>query len=142
MLSRLLGGVPVPRLWYRLSWPREVEEAGVAGWFDQLAALHGRGSVVLEARATTSGVEHRLAVPATRARVVVNAARAAMPGLRLDPLDADYQPLGLRACQVRFTTHRRPLRTEDAELAARSVLTIMGSVGKGESLVMQCVLGP
>jgi hypothetical protein len=65
-----------------------------------------------------------------------------MPGLRLEPLDEVDQLSQRRAWQVRFTTHRRALRTEDAEVAARGVLTILGSLGKGESLVMQWVLGP
>src|SRR4051812_17635578 len=102
-----LRPTPPPRSWFTVSWSRTVDPNALAGWFDHLAGVHGRGAVVLEARATRDGIEHLLGIPASRAQLVVGSTQAALPGVRLDPLDAPAPLPQLRTWQVRFTTHRR-----------------------------------
>jgi len=118
-----------------------VDETVLSSWFDALAGFHGRGSVVLEARGADGGIEHRLGLPQSRSQLIVRSAQAAMPGLRLDPVETTVPLPGLRAWQVRFTTHRRALRSDDSATVARGILGVLGNLQKGELLVMQWSLG-
>jgi hypothetical protein len=49
----------------------------------------GVPAVVLEVRATASGIRHALTIPASRGEYVVGALRAAIPGLRVTDAPAD-----------------------------------------------------
>ncbi len=66
--------------WYRLRWPREVTPEQLAQVFRLLATTAG-SPVVIEAVGSPGIVEHRLALPASRAGTVVDQLRAALPGL-------------------------------------------------------------
>lgn len=129
----------ITMLWYRLRWPREVLPEQLTQVFRLLATIGGQ-PIVIEAVGSGGGVEHRLALPASRAENVVDQLRAAIPGLALEE-SAVRLPLGAsHAVELRLTTRRRALRTDDIDAVSRALLTALAHLHKGEYLSLQWVL--
>ncbi len=125
--------------WYDLRWPREVTPEQVLHMARLLATTSG-WPVVVEAIGSPGRVTHRLAIPAVRTESVIDQLRAALPGLSLEGLD-DRAPLPLRqAVELRLSTARRPLRTDDPASVSRPVLTALAQVHRGERLSLQWLL--
>jgi hypothetical protein len=86
-------------------------------------------------------VEHRLALPVSRTESVVDQLRAAIPGLSVEevpvrpPLDVSH------AVELRLSTKRRPLRSDDLAGVNRAILTALAQLHRGEHLCIQWVLG-
>jgi hypothetical protein len=127
-------------IWYRLRWPREVAPEQVAQVWRLLAAAAGC-PVVIEAVGSPGLVEHRLALPAARAGSVVDQLRAAIPGLAIDALGRRPALTATRAVELRLSTQRRPLHTDDMAGVSRAMLTALAHVRRGERLSVQWVLG-
>jgi hypothetical protein len=127
-------------IWHRLRWPREVKPEQVAQVFRLLATAAGT-PVVIEAVGSPGMVEHRLALPAGRAEGVVDQLRAAIPGLHVEevptrpPMDVSH------AVELRLSTKRRPLRSDDPAGISRAILTALANLHGGEHLSIQWVLG-
>jgi hypothetical protein len=126
--------------WYRLRWPREVEPEQLTQVFRLLATVAGR-PVVVEAVGSAGVVEHCLALPGGRAASVVDQLRAAVPGMALEEVSTRPALAVTRAIELRLSTTRRPLRTDDVAGVSRAVLTALAHVGRGERLSVQWVLG-
>lgn len=125
--------------WYRLRWPREVEPEQLTQVARLLSAA--RGPVVIEAVGSPSMVEHRLALPVGRSESLADQLRAAIPGLALEALDARPELDVTRATELRLSTARRPLRTDDVAGVSRALLTGLAGGHRGERLSIQWVLG-
>jgi hypothetical protein len=125
--------------WYRLRWPREVEPEQIAQVFRLLATAAG-SPVVIEAVGLPGMVEHRLALPGN-AESVVDQLRAAIPGLALEQAGTRPAISATRAVELRMTTKRRPLRTDDVAAVNRAVLTALAHLRRGERLSLQWILG-
>lgn len=126
--------------WHRLRWPREVTPEQITQAFRLLASAAGR-PVVMEAVGSRGGVEHRLAVPSGRAEGTVEQLRAAIPGLSMEALPERPTLDVTHAVELRVSTRRRPLRTDDLVGVNRALLTALAQVHRDESLVLQWVLG-
>lgn len=126
--------------WYHLRWPREVAAEQVGQVFRLLATTAGQ-PLVLEAVGSHGVVEHRLAVPTSRARSVIDQLRAAIPGLAIEALRARPETAVTRAVELRLSTRRRPLRTDDLAHVSRAVLTALAGARRTECLTLQWVLG-
>ena len=127
-------------IWYRLRWPREVKPEQVAQVFRLLATAAGT-PVVIEAVGSPGAVEHRLALPVSRAGGVVDQLRAAIPGLSVEEVST-RPPLGAsHAVELRLSTKRRPLRSDDLAGISRAILTALANLHGGEHLSIQWVLG-
>ena len=128
-----------PLAWYRLRWPREVSADQVEAAMRVLASSAG-SPIVLEAVGEAGLVTHRLAVPEGRAGAVAHQLRAIVPGLSCEA-DAGRENMDVdRSVELRTTTKRRPLRTDDPAAVSRSLLTALGQVGRDELLGVQWVL--
>lgn len=133
-------GVRSSRLvWYRLRWPREVMAEQVALIFRLLASTAGT-PVIIEIVSEAGSVSHRLAVPEGRAGGVVQQIRAALLGLDARPDQGRIVEGVTRAVELRLSTRRRPLRTDDPVGVSRAVLTALAHVGRDEMLGLQWVL--
>jgi Type IV secretion-system coupling protein DNA-binding domain len=130
----------VSLIWYRLRWPREVTPEQITQVFRLLATVAGR-PVVVEAVGSPGTVEHRLAVPPGRAESVVDQLRAAIPGLAVEEVGTRPAIAATRAVELRLSTKRRPLRTDDMAGVSRAVLTVLTHLHRGEQLSIQWVLG-
>jgi hypothetical protein len=127
-------------IWYRLRWPREVTPEQVAQVFRLLATAAGT-PVVIEAIGSPGMVEHRLALPVSRAENVVEQLRAAIPGLSVEEVSV-RPPMDVRhAVELRLSTKRRPLRSDDLAGVNRAILTALAHLHRGEHLSIQWVLG-
>jgi hypothetical protein len=126
--------------WHRLRWPREVESEQLLQVFRLLATTAGR-PVVIEAIGSPSGVEHRLALPGGRAASVVDQLRAAIPGLAVEEVRTRPALAATHAVELRLSTQRRPLRSDDLNGVSRAMLTALAQVRRGERLSVQWVLG-
>jgi hypothetical protein len=123
-----------------LRWPREVTPEQVTAVFHLLATTAGQ-PVIVETVGSAGMVEHRLALPASRAEGVVDQLRAAMPGLAVKAV-ATRPPMAMtHAVRIRLSTRRRPLRTDDPASVGRAILTALADVRRGERLSLQWVLG-
>jgi hypothetical protein len=126
--------------WYRLRWPREVEAEQLTQAFRLLATTAG-SPVVIEAVGSPGMVEHRLALLVSRGESVADQLRAAIPGLALEALDTRPELAATRAVELRLSTKRRPLRSDDLAGVSRAMLTALAQVRRGERLSVQWVLG-
>lgn len=107
----------------------------------RLLATTAGQPVVVEAVGTPGLVEHHLALPASRAESVVDQLRAALPGLSIEAVSVRPPLVVSHAVQVRLSTNRRSLRTDDPASVSRALLTALAHVHKSERLVLQWVLG-
>lgn len=126
--------------WYRLGWPREVEPEQVAQVFRLLATTAGY-PVIIETIGSPGMVEHRLALPASRGEATADQLRASIPGLSVEEVSTRPALAATRAVELRLTTKRRPLRTDDMAGISRAMLMALAYVHRGERLSIQWVLG-
>jgi hypothetical protein len=126
--------------WHRLSWPREVTPEQVTQAFRLLASAAG-WPVVVEAVGSPGAVEHRLGLPGRRAEAMVDQLRAAIPGLSIETLPERPALDVTRAAELRVSTRRRPVRTDDLAGVNRALLTALTNLHRGECLALQWVLG-
>ncbi len=107
----------------------------------RLLATTAGTPVVIEAVGSPGAVEHRLALPASRAESVVDQLRAAILGLSVEevpvrpPMDVSH------AVELRLSTKRRPLRSDDLAGVNRAILTALAQLHRGERLSIQWILG-
>ncbi len=127
-------------IWYRLRWPREVTLEQVAQVFRLVATAAGT-PVAIEAVGSPGMVEHRLALPASRAEAVVDQLRAAIPGLSVEEVSERPPLAASHAVELRLSTKRRPLRSDDLAGVNRAILTALAHLHGGEHLSIQWVLG-
>jgi hypothetical protein len=131
--------------WYRLHFPRLVEPADLTAL---LRALHGLGSpgrqhvVVFQAVGQAGRVDHFLGLPASRDAVGLTQATAALPGLVLEPIDDPPMAQPQAAWRLWASSSRRPLRTDDPARQSQTLLTALAAAGRGETVVLQWLLGP
>jgi len=126
--------------WYRLRWPREVEPEQAAQVFRLLATTAG-SPVVIEAVGSPDAVEHRMALPTSRADATADQLRATIPGLSVEKVGTRPASAATRAVELRLSTKRRPLRTDDPAGVSRAMLTALAHVRRGERLSIQWILG-
>lgn len=129
-----------PLTWHRLRWPREVtpEQVGLAC---RLLASTAAAPVVLEVSGSETRVEHWLALPTGRANNAVGQLRAVIPGLAIERHATRPCVTPNRTVEVRLSTRRRPLRTDDLPGVSRALLTALADVRQDERLSIQWVLG-
>jgi hypothetical protein len=108
--------------------------------FRLLAAVAG-SPVVIEAVGSPGVVEHRIALPASRADGVIDQLRAALPGLSVEALSERPALTATRAVELCLSTRRRSLRTDDPAGVSRAVLTALAHLRRDEHLAVQWVLG-
>jgi hypothetical protein len=126
--------------WHRLRWPREVAPGQITEVCRLLATTAGQ-PVIMEAVGSSGLVEHRLALPVGRAKATVDQLRAAIPGLSVEVITTRPPMVMTHAVQLRLSSRRRPLRTDDPASVSRAILTALADVRRGERLVIQWVLG-
>ncbi|MGW3931351.1 type IV secretory system conjugative DNA transfer family protein [Streptomyces microflavus] len=135
--------------WFEVHFPHELAAADVVkvlqplayrplvGWFKRTPAA------VLEMRASSGGdvrwlvgLDHRLT------RQLPRQMQAQLPGLTLIPLDQPSRPTPLVAATVRLSNLAQPTRADTAESVTAGLLEIMKPLSKGQSTVVQWVIGP
>ncbi len=126
-------------IWYRLRWPRNVSTEQVCQAFLLLSATAGT-PVVIETVGSVDLVEHRLALPRDRVGSIVHQLRAGMPGLAIEKINHPDNIFN-RAIELRLSSRRRPLGSDNPEVVSTALLSALSHLGKSEHLVLQWVLG-
>lgn len=126
--------------WYTLCWPREVEADQVAQVFRLLATTAGTPMVV-EAVGSPGTVEHRLGLLDGHAESVVDQLRAVMGGVGVEAVGTRPPFSATHAVELRLSTKRRPLRTDNSPGVNRALLTALAHLQRDECLTLQWVLG-
>lgn len=129
-----------PRTWYRLRWPREIAPEQLTH-IARLIATTAGSPVTIEAVGGPGAVMHRLALPAGRAGNVVEQLRTALPGLAVAEVPMRRPLKTTRAVELRLTTKRRALRTDEVASVSSALLTALSDLKPGEVLTLQWVLG-
>jgi hypothetical protein len=125
--------------WHRLRWPREVTPEQIVQMCRLLATTGGQ-PVVIEAVGSPGLVDQRIALPYGRAGAVVDQLRAAIPGLSVETVSQRPPVAASHAVELRITTKRRPLRTDDLAGVSRAVLTALAHLRRGEHVCVQWIL--
>lgn len=119
--------------WYRLRFPRELTDDAVLAALSSLSGVPHATRLVFDLKATSTGIEHRLAVSSTRTDIVTASLRAAIPSLRLDraktPEDAPAKRL-----LWQLTPATAAIRTDDLAAIAANLLSSLYPLGSGESI--------
>jgi TraM recognition site of TraD and TraG len=132
----------------RLTFPRTVKADQVLAAARSLSGLlppwwrlDPAPSVTLEVRATAEGVQHLLALPASRAEYVTGSLRAAIPGLRID--DESTEPPGnLTLARELQARGEGDLRTDTIASGNAGILASLQPLGSDERAVLQYVITP
>lgn len=134
---------------FRLIFPRSVEAGQVVAALRSIQGLLPRfparliltRAVAIEAVASEAGITHRLRVPAGRAEQVVGQLRAALPGLRVVPLDggADHEVTQARELSA---VGIGSLRTEIVAESNAALLAALQQLGPDEAVMLQWTIAP
>ena len=122
--------------WFELRWPREVDEERLVHAF-RLIAASSAAPVILEAVGVRGGVVHRVALPQAPAPMLLKQIGAALPAVGFVRLATRPTVAVDRAVEVCLSTTSRQLGVEHAEAVCRALVTALGGVEVGESVVLQ-----
>ncbi|MBL7487171.1 type IV secretory system conjugative DNA transfer family protein [Frankia sp. AgB1.9] len=134
------------RLSFTATFGRQVTAEELVAWMRSLTGLHrsrwsGHDSVAVEVIGRSSGISHQVRFPARAADDHIRQMQAAIPGVRLEPASAPaYQASGV--WELRATHPFRPLRLDQPEQVAASILAALWPLAPDEMLVWQLVLAP
>lgn len=98
--------------------------------------------IVLEILATPAGIWHIILAPGSKHADIVAGLQASLPGVRLEGVP-DYwqwrQP-PTSACELRITSHRRPLATDRAAMTSAGFLATLQPLHEGEEIRAQWII--
>ncbi|MDQ6804422.1 MAG: hypothetical protein M3065_05550 [Actinomycetota bacterium] len=137
--SRMRSG----RVAYGLTFPVGVAERAATAALAGLAGAH-EAEVIFGVHADAKGIRHLVAVPAVSAEATIHHLGAALPGLRaelVEPPETPSSAISTLAVHL-FVSQRSVLRTEDAEVASRSLLAGLGDLADGEQVVVRWAVRP
>jgi hypothetical protein len=127
--------------WRELRWQRPLDPVRSLGLLRQWAADQASPHLVLETWGGPDGVHYLIGATDSVLATVSRQIAQLLPGTTLSKPTAD-RPSLRTATSVRASTRHRALRSDDPVLGVRALLTALLAAGKGESLVLQLVLGP
>jgi hypothetical protein len=135
---------------YRLGLPIGLSADDVTAWLSHVVAgthaarwgLLPPPPTAVEITATAEGIRHVLLVPRQTAGAMLSTLQAAMPSVRLTPVD-EYlsdRPQLVMAAEGRLTNLSRPLAHERAERANAALLASLSLLRPGETVVVQWIV--
>jgi hypothetical protein len=127
--------------WWRLRFPRELEEDAVLAALSSFSGLPHRARLLLELSATAEGITHHLAVSPSSAETITASLRAAMPSLRLDASAAPPREPAERLLW-QLTPALSALRTDDLPATAAGLLSSLFPLNEGETIRLRWHLRP
>ncbi|MGX7681596.1 type IV secretory system conjugative DNA transfer family protein [Jatrophihabitans sp. DSM 45814] len=110
----------------------------------RLSADRAAPLIVLEARATSSGIRHMLGIRADNVRWAQRTLRDFLPGLAISGLQGRQHRIRVQcARRLRLRPHSFALATDRAESSNLALLSALNAhMYEGETLVLQVMLGP
>lgn len=129
-------------VWQMVIWPLPLRESAVLGLVRHFAAQAHAPQLIVETRADVTGVTYLLGCPAQHASAVRAAVEQLVRGSVVVPYAAGARAAVVTARRVVLSSAVRPLEPIDPVASTRSVLHALTTVGRGEQLVIQQILGP
>lgn len=131
-----------PLVWQRLYWPNPFSEAITFGLLRHWAAQIHAPQLILEVRADVTGVKYLVGTQLRYASMVRRAVEGLVHGAIVTASDpADREQIAA-ARRLQLSTAARSLEPMDPVASSRSILHALTTVGRGERLIIQLVLGP
>jgi hypothetical protein len=126
--------------WFHLRFPRDLEEGAALAALASFSGLPHRSRLVLELSAASDGISHHLAVSPGDAEIVTASLRAAIPSLRLQPIDPP-PPTG-RGLLWQLAPAVAVLRTDDLAAISAGLLSGLFPLSNGEIVRLRWNLRP
>jgi hypothetical protein len=135
---------------YELRFPRGLEPAKVAAFFNGLSGLAGSRwerairpqGLVFELSADVDGIRHWVFMPADDVGFVLATLRAALPGVTAMPVEDDEPVRPTAAAGLGLSNLHRPLAVERSADISTAILAAVQPLGAGERVVVQWTISP
>lgn len=159
----LTGGIAVAKLvdqtmrdkarkTYRIAFPSDLDPDRVTAWLRTLSGtlrtsgatrmFQGLPTVVLEVWATNQGITHRLKVPWQYEPMIRPKLESLVPGVRMILEEEHPVRVWVHAVEAGLKASSRQLRIPNASDLSTNILSNFGTLGDGETLMMQWVISP
>ena len=120
--------------WFQLRFPHDLEQDAALAALSSFSGLPSRSRLVLELSASAEGIVHRLGVSPSHTELVTASLRAAIPSLRLEPVETPTQRRGLL---WQLTPRLATLRTDDLGAIAAGLLSSLFPLRGGETVSLR-----
>lgn len=127
--------------WRRIWWPGSLTPDAALTVMDRLAADPHLGAVAWETRSTNGNLKHLVAVHPGHGRALNHMLATLVPGMRIDASKAQRSRHPLIAGRLGVSHPSLALGVDRITSVSRSTLAALAATGKGESLVLQVILG-
>jgi hypothetical protein len=135
---------------FRLRFARETSSDDVTVFLAGLSAIRPPAylrwlhipAVIFEVHASEGVIDHYLIVPRALLGPVLSQLRAALPALRVEPLEALPVVSSRFGREVATTATNRALRIDRAEAASAALLATLQPLREGEQVVVQWLVSP
>jgi hypothetical protein len=128
-LAPFLHREPEPETWFRLHWPRDLDEDQALGLLRHLASTRRPNVITFEVRALKHRLVHLVGVAKADTERLRHSFATFLPDVLLEPVERPTPHLA-RAVELRLGSRERALRTDAPSEVARSVLgAIAGTSG-------------
>ncbi|SIF23115.1 Type IV secretory pathway, VirD4 components [Mycobacteroides abscessus subsp. abscessus] len=129
-------------VWQMVIWPLPLRESAALGLVRHFAAQAHAPQLIVETRADVTGVTYLLGCPQQHASAVQATVERLVRGSMVVPYAAGARAAVITARRVVLSSAVRSLEPIDPVASTRSVLHALTTVGRGEQLVIQQILGP
>jgi len=126
----------------RLQFGRDVTPEAVVAFLDAVAGLHRYAGVVFEVRADHAHISHYLSSDRATMDSLRGAARALLPSLRLEPVEAAADVVYRYGRAIRLRGRLKVLRGDGQPEVSAGLLAAVQPLGKTEHLIIRWVLQP
>jgi Type IV secretion-system coupling protein DNA-binding domain/TraM recognition site of TraD and TraG len=126
---------------FEIRWPRNVEADQIVAALSSLSGLPHRARLMLEVRANHGGIYHRLATTAPIAETVAAALRAAVPSIRLTPMEPANAK---KSAPFIWQLDRRvaAIRADDLPATSAALLSSLFPLREGEAVSLRWRIRP
>lgn len=123
--------------WFRLTFPRDFDEAAVVAVLSSWSGLPQRTRLTLEVVADAQGVEHRLGITDDSRDTAATELRAAAGSLRLDPIESPALPTPTLRWRWQTLPRLAALRVDNPQATAGSLLSSLWPLRSNEVVVLR-----
>ena len=134
--------VEAPTEWHNITWPRDVDEHGVAAFFRQLAGDRRRHAVALEIVARGGRLTYRLGLAERHAEHIASTLSSHVAGAVTAVIDNDSSRPPDYSWRVTLKGQHRALRTDLTAESARALTTALADASAHTTVFFQWLLGP
>jgi hypothetical protein len=125
-----------------LRFPPDLKDGAVWGVLGGISGLPTKSRVVLEVVGDGDGITHYLRADRATIGVLRSHMRGLLPGVRLEPVDADTAAAWKKAARVRWSGFHPLLRSDRSTETAAALLGALSGLQTGERVMVRWTLRP